>query len=68
MSKFFKLQLVFAISLIILLSRCSYLRLPDILNSKVKPDSEARVACVGSDEEVKLKLTNVVHTPQITYR
>lgn len=39
-----------------------------MLDSKVKPDSEARIACVGTDEEVKFKLTNVVYTSQITYR
>lgn len=37
-----------------------------MLNSKVKPDSEAGIACVGSNKEVELKLTNVVYTPQIT--
>lgn len=37
-----------------------------MFNGKVKPHSEARIACVGSDEKVKLKLTNVVDTAQIT--
>lgn len=41
--------------------------LPDIFHSEVEPDSEAWVAGVRSNEEVKLKITNVVYTPQISY-
>lgn len=40
----------------------------DVLHCEVEPDSEARVAGVRPDEEVKLKLTDVVNTPKVPCR
>lgn len=45
----------------------SYLSLTDMLDSEVEPDSEAWIACVWPDEEVELKLTDVVHSAEISY-
>ena len=42
--------------------------LPDILHSEVEPDSEARVAGVRPNEEVKLKITDVVNAAQVSCR
>lgn len=40
----------------------------DVLYSEVEPDSKARVAGVRTNKEVKLKLTDVVHTSQVSCR
>lgn len=42
--------------------------LTDVLHCEVKPDSEAGVAGVRPDEEVKLKLTDVVNTAKVPCR
>lgn len=42
--------------------------LANILHGEVEPDSEARVARIGPDEEVKLKLTDVVDAAQVPCR
>lgn len=42
------------------------LRLPDVLHGEVEPDSEARVAGVRPDEEVKLKIIDVVNAAQVS--
>lgn len=42
--------------------------LADVLHREVEPDSEAGVARIGSDEEVKFKLTDVVDAAQIPCR
>lgn len=42
--------------------------LPDVLHGEIEPDSEAWVAGVGSDEKVKLKITDVVNTAQVPCR
>lgn len=44
------------------------LSLADVLHCEVEPDSEARVAGVRPDEEVKLKLTDVVNTAKVPCR
>ena len=48
--------------------RCADLCLADVLHGEVEPHSEAGVASVGSDEEVKLKLTDVVNTAKVPCR
>lgn len=40
--------------------------LADVLHCEVEPHSEARVAGIRADEEVKLKLTDVVNTAKIS--
>lgn len=42
--------------------------LADVLHGEVEPDSEAGVAGVRPDEEVKLKLTDVVNTAKVPCR
>lgn len=42
--------------------------LADILHCEVEPDSEAGVAGVRADEEVKLKLTDVVNPAEVPCR
>lgn len=42
--------------------------LTDVLHCEVEPDSEAGVAGVRPDEEVKLELTDVVHTAEVPCR
>lgn len=42
--------------------------LTDVLHCEVEPDSESRVAGVRADEEVKLKLTDVVNTAKVPCR
>ena len=43
----------------------SDLSLPHVLHAEVEPDTEARVAGVRADEEVKLKLADVIHPAQV---
>lgn len=40
--------------------------LTDVLHCEIEPDSEARVAGVGPDEEVKLELTDVVNSTEVS--
>lgn len=42
--------------------------LTDVLHREVEPDSEAGVARIRPDEEVKLKLTDVVNTAKVPCR
>lgn len=45
----------------------AHLSLSNIFHCEVKPHSEARVARVRPDEQIKLKFTDVVNTAQVTY-
>lgn len=56
------------ITAIILHNKHAYLCLTDVLHCEVEPHSEAGVACIRPDEEVKLKLTDVVNTAQVPCR
>lgn len=55
-------------STIISCNKHAYLCLTDVLHCEVEPDSEAGVARIGPDEEVKLKLTDVVNTAKVSCR
>lgn len=46
----------------------SDLCLADVLHCEVEPHSEARVAGIRADKEVKLKLTDVVNTAKVPCR
>lgn len=42
--------------------------LTDVLHCEVEPDSEAGVAGVRPDEEIKLKLADIVNTAKVSCR
>lgn len=45
----------------------TYLCLPHVLHCEVEPNSEARVTGVRSDEQIKLKFTDVINTSKVTW-
>lgn len=45
----------------------TYLCLPHVFHCEVEPNSEARVTGVRSDEQIKLKFTDVINTSKVTW-
>lgn len=59
---FYRLKLL----LFMIMPQYADLCLADVLHCEVEPHSEAWVAGIRADEEVKLKLTDVVNTAKIS--